>query len=126
MPEPARSSPIWGLKLRLDLRKRRSRLWESNPRPTHYEGDGQRRLWLLPATMLTSDHSGARWSCSSRPRFVSRTVSRRAALGTAERPRLWRGFMTRGGASSVRLDLEPELVYVRRAGRAPGQVLPGM
>jgi hypothetical protein len=30
--------------MRLDLEKRGSRLWESNPRPTHYEDNGMVNL----------------------------------------------------------------------------------
>jgi hypothetical protein len=45
---------------------------------THYQGNGQRRLWLLAATTFAVDHSGACWGRCSRPHFASRTVSRRA------------------------------------------------
>ncbi len=31
----------------------RSRLWESNPRPTHYEGRPHRLLGLRPASLLS-------------------------------------------------------------------------
>jgi len=38
MPEPAGPPPVCRMRMHVDLRKRGSRLWESNPRPTHYEG----------------------------------------------------------------------------------------
>src|SRR4051794_19236921 len=47
------------MKMRLDLRKRGSRLWESNPRPTHYEGRPHHPLPLLPATLLLLGSLGA-------------------------------------------------------------------
>jgi hypothetical protein len=78
MPERPRMPPIQGIKMPVGLRKHWSRLWESNPRPTHYEGNGQRRLCLLaflPATTLTSWHSRVCWSCCGRPVCVTSRVT---------------------------------------------------
>src|SRR6185437_7905054 len=47
-----RVSDLRGGREAVDLRLCRSRLWESNPRPTHYEGRPHYPLPSLPAALL--------------------------------------------------------------------------
>ena len=76
--------------LSADLRKR-SRLGESNPRPTHYEKSASPHTPCSPRTSCTSNRS----PCSTRtpvgrhfvPRMVPRSILPRASAGTAIAPR---------------------------------------